>query len=459
MKRKLIYTILSMSIAISLVLCGSMVTFAAMSGNGTAADPYLVKTVADLQEIQTTIEGEDAGGSHAKAVYKLSADIADASTFVVSIGTTAKPFQGTFDGDGKTIGKLTKPLFGAINTGASVKDLFLKDCAIESASANVGAVAESAVGASFENIAVTGKVTSTGTGNVGGLFGEAKDGSLKKSYFNGSVVGTTATNKAVVVGNLTGSMTVSDVYYLAISGLEPQKGGVSTGMTSKTAAEFKSGEVCHALQGDQSTLIWGQKLGTDNLPVFAATASPRVWQVEVLDLDNSSKSDMKYVNDGGKITLSAGTGYTVAAYEDKDKKTVFDYANKTITKDMKLYVTATAVTYTVTFNSNGGSSVATQTIATGKTATKPTDPTKSGYTFNGWYKESALTNAWDFSKDTVTANTTLYAKWTASTAAASSNVKTGDEGTPSIFYILLVVGIVGAVTFGGILLYRHIKFY
>jgi len=44
--------------------------------------------------------------------------------------------------------------------------------------------------------------------------------------------------------------------------------------------------------------------------------------------------------------------------------------------------------------------------------TEPTAPTKTGYTFGGWYKESGCTNAWDFGSDTVTADVTLYAKWT-----------------------------------------------
>lgn len=47
----------------------------------------------------------------------------------------------------------------------------------------------------------------------------------------------------------------------------------------------------------------------------------------------------------------------------------------------------------------------------GVPVTKPTAPTKSGYTFEGWYKESACTNPWSFTADTVTADMTLYAKW------------------------------------------------
>lgn len=66
---------------------------------------------------------------------------------------------------------------------------------------------------------------------------------------------------------------------------------------------------------------------------------------------------------------------------------------------------------TVTFETNqSGVEVEPQTVETGTYATKPTDPTCEGYTFVGWYKDSACTE--EFSFDTViTGNTSLYAKW------------------------------------------------
>ena len=69
-------------------------------------------------------------------------------------------------------------------------------------------------------------------------------------------------------------------------------------------------------------------------------------------------------------------------------------------------------TFTVTFNSNGGSTVASQTVKYNEMATKPTDPTRSGYTFAGWYTENEkLANKYDFATP-VTKDITLYAKWT-----------------------------------------------
>ncbi|MDR1867411.1 MAG: InlB B-repeat-containing protein [Treponema sp.] len=72
------------------------------------------------------------------------------------------------------------------------------------------------------------------------------------------------------------------------------------------------------------------------------------------------------------------------------------------------------VTYTVTFNTGSdGPKVDSATVNAGAKVSKPTDPAKTDYTFGGWFKEAGGTNAWNFDTDTVTADTTLYAKWTA----------------------------------------------
>ena len=62
---------------------------------------------------------------------------------------------------------------------------------------------------------------------------------------------------------------------------------------------------------------------------------------------------------------------------------------------------------TVTFDSAGGSEVASQTVAKGEKATKPADPTRSGYTFDGWYKGDT---AFDFNTP-INENITIKARW------------------------------------------------
>lgn len=74
---------------------------------------------------------------------------------------------------------------------------------------------------------------------------------------------------------------------------------------------------------------------------------------------------------------------------------------------------ATTGIFTVTFNSNGGSAVAYQLVASGGLATAPAAPTRAGYTFAGWYGEAALTTAWNFGTGTISADQTLWARWTA----------------------------------------------
>ena len=68
------------------------------------------------------------------------------------------------------------------------------------------------------------------------------------------------------------------------------------------------------------------------------------------------------------------------------------------------------VTYTVTFQTNGGSAVSDQIVTEGNTPVRPADPTRDGYTFDGWFTDSGLAIAFDFSKP-VTGNNTVYARW------------------------------------------------
>ena len=116
--------------------------------------------------------------------------------------------------------------------------------------------------------------------------------------------------------------------------------------------------------------------------------------------------------------LSPNTTYYVRAYATNEVGT--SYGNQVV------FTTAPIPKYTVTFDSNGGSAVAPITdLLTGSTILAPTAPTRTGYTFGGWYKDSGLTDDWVFATDTVTANTTLFAKWTANTYNITYNLDSG----------------------------------
>ncbi len=95
----------------------------------------------------------------------------------------------------------------------------------------------------------------------------------------------------------------------------------------------------------------------------------------------------------------------------------FDF-DTPVTNNITLYAkwNPTTITYTVTFNSKGGSTVSSQTVIGGQKATRPENPTKTAsvsesYSFAGWYTSTDYSTPFDFEKTPVTKNITLYAKW------------------------------------------------
>ena len=130
------------------------------------------------------------------------------------------------------------------------------------------------------------------------------------------------------------------------------------------------------------------------------------------------------VEDGNlaaKPTDPTESGWTFGGwYQDATCSVAFDFSTP-ITANITLYAkwtkdgggeTPTPTTYTVTFDANGhGTAPAAQTVEDGKPAAKPADPTETGWTFGGWYQDATCSVAFDFSTP-ITANITLYAKWT-----------------------------------------------
>ena len=79
----------------------------------------------------------------------------------------------------------------------------------------------------------------------------------------------------------------------------------------------------------------------------------------------------------------------------------------------------------ITFNTNGGSTIASVKVEKGNKLSKPADPTKSGFTFDAWYTDEAMTIAYDFD-ESVEGPITLYARWL--TAGATTFQVTFDYG-------------------------------
>ena len=134
----------------------------------------------------------------------------------------------------------------------------------------------------------------------------------------------------------------------------------------------------------------------------------------------AAQSGIAYEGKATEPTAPTAAGYTFGGwYKEAGCTTAWNFETDKVTADTTLYAKWTANTYTVTFNANGhGTAPAAQSgIAYEGKASAPTAPTAAGYTFGGWYKEVGCTTAWDFETDKVTADTTLYAKWTANSTS------------------------------------------
>lgn len=131
-------------------------------------------------------------------------------------------------------------------------------------------------------------------------------------------------------------------------------------------------------------------------------------------------------------------------YKEPGCENPWDFETDTVSGDTVLYAKWLPV-YRVVFNmKNHGTPPAAQYVVKGEFVIKPEKPTAKGYSFNGWYKESSCKNEWDFETDTVTKNTTLYARWTIAP-------KTSDESNMALWLGLCVMGVAGTLGAGLIL--------
>ena len=99
---------------------------------------------------------------------------------------------------------------------------------------------------------------------------------------------------------------------------------------------------------------------------------------------------------------AATPGYTFGGWNKADG-TAWDYASDKVTDNITLYAKRTANTYTITFDTTGGSEIAPITQDYGTVITAPEAPTREGYTFKGWDKEIPETMPAE--------NITITARW------------------------------------------------
>ena len=199
---------------------------------------------------------------------------------------------------------------------------------------------------------------------------------------------------------------------------EPGEGGVTTYTYTKTytvkidptAVDAERYDGYYPLNGPTTLTVKGSNDEdvTIDFPIPAGKVTLQKYDLTI----NCKYADGSEAKPTHTESLTYGSSYSVASPlitgYTADKLTV---SGSMPDSDVTVDVTYTAKDYTVTYESNGGSTVPSQTVKYNETANKPADPTRSGYTFAGWYTEEKLTNKYDFATP-VTGNITLYAKWT-----------------------------------------------
>lgn len=96
---------------------------------------------------------------------------------------------------------------------------------------------------------------------------------------------------------------------------------------------------------------------------------------------------------------------TISAEYDADDKVV------TMTYEDSIMRFLQRITYTVSYDSNSGSAVESETVINGRSVVKPSDPVREGYSFIGWYTDVELTKPFIFGATPVTGDIKLYAQW------------------------------------------------
>lgn len=149
--------------------------------------------------------------------------------------------------------------------------------------------------------------------------------------------------------------------------------------------------------------------------------------------NEGSVVDAQTVNEGVKAMAPAPPtkdGYVFSGwYSDSELMNAYNFTTMVVTGDLTLYAKWTVyvpITYTVTFESNGGSLVTEQTVNEGAVATAPGAPMLEGYTFDGWYSDSELMIPYGFTEG-VMANVMLYGKWTKNSYTVSFNSNNGSS--------------------------------
>ena len=155
---------------------------------------------------------------------------------------------------------------------------------------------------------------------------------------------------------------------------------------------------------------------TEKIELFVTLNSNFKKATVTFETNGGSVVEPKTVISGmeiGTLPVSTKDGFVLEGWYQDNTFTTKVRSLYKVDKDITLYAKWISATteLTVTFESNGGSSVNAQTVKAGEEIETSPITTKTDYEFSGWYSDSTFNQAVSF-PFLVTSNCTLYAKWT-----------------------------------------------
>ena len=386
-------------------------------GSGVKDDPYLIENEEQLRAMAAKM---NEGAAYASAQYPLEKNITLSEPWSPSSAT----FLGILDGNGKTISGLTiqtnssnVALFQKVGNGGVVKDVGLVDARVVGGNYSAGIVG-TLRGGVVQRCFVSGSIS--GNDSVGGLVGGLMEGGmLDNCYSTASVSGAASSVGGLVGFTRTGSSITYCYSAGSVSGSERVGGVVGNvdGASTINNCVAVGSSVLATSSNSSVGRIWGAKNGSELLAVKNyAFKGMQIASNGSTVVDFQEGADKQGGADVSKLNLADASWWTSAPGFIAAPLGAWTFAGGSLPVlwgEVNPIPSHLVDSYTVEFDSAGGSTVAPQTVEGGSTVVKPTDPTKAGFTFVGWFRANDGAVQWDFGSDVVEDDMTLYAQWVA----------------------------------------------
>ena len=417
------------------------VTYADFEGSGTESDPYLIP---DLAAWNTLAGKVNTGMTYDDKFFRQTGDISGVTAFMgIFVNNqlyNQKPFMGIYDGGGHTLNVNLNASVGFLAPIRCVYDAIIKNmvvtgsvtassrhasglvgtlagpCTVENCMVSTNVSGTDYMGGvighcRYDGFTITGTVyngtlTPTGGNYTGGLIGWGGENvtpyaTITNSLFAGTYINSSGGKFHPVgcFGGANATRTISNVYYTTSP----------INMTNETNVSIVKNPVTY--KGERVYSVTAGT-GVTVTPVGTPVTSYNVSKLDLYGEDGIAFNGIRYGGQGDAISMNLThadeVGYSFSNYSaDHGTLTGTDNPYSLTMASANTIIDANYIVnqYTITFNSNGGSAVASITQDYGTAITAPADPTRENLVFDGWTpalpatmpaENMELTAQWEF---------------------------------------------------------------